>query len=460
MKPFWRSHRRLRFAAVAVALVLAIWQVGSVLAQAPVPNPLAPTKNPPGAPIPGVDLTANGPAASIHGDPGHGRVLFATNCAACHNDRGIGGLPNPGSDDGTIPPVNPLDPGFLEQSGGDPAKFAQAIDVFVQHGSRPAGENPQQSMVAWGDRKLLSQSDIADVEAYVMSLNGVYWPDRWAPPAEVRVKAQLDPDFDEITYEITLVNHSAGTLGNLDLTDTLPPGLSYQTSFIPGPGQNEGKVVGATVEWNNQDGVPQGGTLGPFVIIVNRLSRDIPPNVVQLGFTWTSFDGTLFHSTAVSAPAVPSRPQGTPVPTVAAPGAPTPILRIPTVTPTPKPTEEVESPSVKATETASVPTRVPPTPVPVARVPQTFGDQIVQPSDDATTWGYAPSSITVHVGDSVSWTNGGPLQHTVTADDGSFDSGLLDAGASFSFTFSTAGTFSYHCAPHPWMKGTVVVQGS
>ena len=362
MKLFWRSHRRLRLLGVAVALVVAIWQVGSVLAQVPVPNPLAPTNNPPGAPIAGVDLTANGPAASIHGDPGRGRTLFATNCAACHNDRGVGGLPNPGSDDGTIPPLNPIDPGFLEQAQGDPAAFAQAVDVFVQHGSRPTGSNPQQSMVAWGDRKLLSQSDIADVEAYVLSLNGVYWPERWAPPAEVRVKAQLDPDDDEITYEITLVNHGAATLGNLDLVDTLPPDLTYQTSYFPSPGQNEGKVVGTSVQWNNLTGVPQGGTLGPFVIVANRQARTIPPNVAQLGFTWAASDGTRYHSTAVSPPAVPSRSQNVPSP-VAAPGAPpTPTLGVPTATPTVRPTEESESPAAKATETVLVPTRVPATP--------------------------------------------------------------------------------------------------
>jgi hypothetical protein len=45
----------------------------------------------------------------------------------------------------------------------------------------------------------------------------------------------------------------------------------------------------------------------------------------------------------------------------------------------------------------------------------------------------------------------------VTADDGSFDSGTLNPGASFSQTFSTAGTFTYHCAIHPRMTGTIVV---
>lgn len=262
-------HKRQKLLLVSIGIIVSLvaWTASVVFAAVPQPNPLAPLTpgaNPYFAPVPGADLTQNGPAASIHGDPGKGRVLFAKNCVTCHNDRGIGNIPNPGSSDGTVPPLNPLDPGFLDQSKGDPAVFAQAIDVFIQHGSRPAGDNPQLSMVGWGDHKLLSQTDLADIEAYVMQLNGVYWPDRWAPPAEVRMTAQRDVDGDEILYTITLVNHSAGVLSGLDLIDTLPSGLSYGDSSFPTAGQNPGKVVGSSVEWNNQGGVPQGGDARSF----------------------------------------------------------------------------------------------------------------------------------------------------------------------------------------------------
>jgi predicted lipoprotein with Yx(FWY)xxD motif/plastocyanin len=67
-------------------------------------------------------------------------------------------------------------------------------------------------------------------------------------------------------------------------------------------------------------------------------------------------------------------------------------------------------------------------------------------------------SVTIKVGSSVTWTNNDSVAHTVTADDGSFDSGNLDAGKTFSFTFTKAGTFTYHCAIHPNMTGTIVVQ--
>ena len=53
----------------------------------------------------------------------------------------------------------------------DPKLFAMNVDLFVEHGSTPAGPNPTFSMIAWGDKKLLTAQQIADVIAYVMSLN-------------------------------------------------------------------------------------------------------------------------------------------------------------------------------------------------------------------------------------------------------------------------------------------------
>jgi plastocyanin len=73
---------------------------------------------------------------------------------------------------------------------------------------------------------------------------------------------------------------------------------------------------------------------------------------------------------------------------------------------------------------------------------------------------FRPRSVTVNVGDTVTWTNNGDQPHTATADDGSFDTGNLRTGASGSHTFDSPGTFSYICKPHPFMKGTVEVRGS
>jgi plastocyanin len=71
---------------------------------------------------------------------------------------------------------------------------------------------------------------------------------------------------------------------------------------------------------------------------------------------------------------------------------------------------------------------------------------------------FTPATVTIKVGGTVTWTNNGPSTHTVNADDGSFDSGSLSQGKTFSHTFQTAGTFSYHCSPHPFMKANVVVE--
>ncbi len=70
---------------------------------------------------------------------------------------------------------------------------------------------------------------------------------------------------------------------------------------------------------------------------------------------------------------------------------------------------------------------------------------------------FTPATITIHVGDTVTWTNQGPSPHTATASDGSFNTGVLQKGQSASHTFTRAGTFAYTCGIHPFMHGTVVV---
>ncbi len=71
---------------------------------------------------------------------------------------------------------------------------------------------------------------------------------------------------------------------------------------------------------------------------------------------------------------------------------------------------------------------------------------------------FTPASVTIKVGESVTWTNEDSTNHTVVADNGEFTSDQLANGATFSFTFDKAGTYLYHCSIHPSMKGTVIVQ--
>lgn len=73
---------------------------------------------------------------------------------------------------------------------------------------------------------------------------------------------------------------------------------------------------------------------------------------------------------------------------------------------------------------------------------------------------FDPSSVTVTVGDSVTWSNQDGVPHTATADDGSFDTGNIAGGTTASVTFATAGTFTYICAIHRQMSGTIVVEAA
>ena len=67
--------------------------------------------------------------------------------------------------------------------------------------------------------------------------------------------------------------------------------------------------------------------------------------------------------------------------------------------------------------------------------------------------------VTVKRGATVTWTNDDDIPHTVTADDKSFKSRVLDSGQSFSFTFAKPGEFGYFCSLHPHMTGKVIVRG-
>ena len=70
---------------------------------------------------------------------------------------------------------------------------------------------------------------------------------------------------------------------------------------------------------------------------------------------------------------------------------------------------------------------------------------------------YVPPALTVAAGTTVRFVNDDGEAHTVTASDKSFDSGGLDTGEAWSHRFTSAGTFPYFCAVHPYMHGTVVV---
>jgi cytochrome c len=109
-----------------------------------------------------------GKALSLTGDVKNGEKVFADKCAVCHGDQGKGGVTNPGSDDTTIPALNPIDETLINK---DPKVFAANVDLFIEHGSTPEGDNPTKVMLPFGDTQILQPQEIADVIAYVISLN-------------------------------------------------------------------------------------------------------------------------------------------------------------------------------------------------------------------------------------------------------------------------------------------------
>lgn len=72
---------------------------------------------------------------------------------------------------------------------------------------------------------------------------------------------------------------------------------------------------------------------------------------------------------------------------------------------------------------------------------------------------FTPTAVSAKVGDVITWTNNGAAQHNPTLDDGSCQTDPINAGATGSLTFSKAGTFLFHCAIHPSMKGTITITG-
>ena len=88
---------------------------------------------------------------------------------------------------------------------------------------------------------------------------------------------------------------------------------------------------------------------------------------------------------------------------------------------------------------------------------EAFGSTIVVIRDFA----FDPATVRVRPGTKVTWVNCGPQgdeSHTSTANQGAWSSPLLAPGATFTQTFATAGSFPYHCTPHPGMTGTVTVE--
>jgi len=71
---------------------------------------------------------------------------------------------------------------------------------------------------------------------------------------------------------------------------------------------------------------------------------------------------------------------------------------------------------------------------------------------------FVPATITISAGQSITWTNTDPVDHTTTGNNNAWDSGAMLPNATFSMTFAQPGTYAYECTIHPFIRGTVIVQ--
>jgi plastocyanin len=99
-----------------------------------------------------------------------------------------------------------------------------------------------------------------------------------------------------------------------------------------------------------------------------------------------------------------------------------------------------------------------PKPEPEPQKPKPIAVKAAPGSVQMRDFNFSPATITVNVGEAVTWVNAGEEPHNAVGDD--FSTALLDPGKSGSKSFSSAGSFSYICTVHPQMKGTVKVVGA
>jgi plastocyanin len=86
------------------------------------------------------------------------------------------------------------------------------------------------------------------------------------------------------------------------------------------------------------------------------------------------------------------------------------------------------------------------------------GTSVTDTNVSISGYAFKAPKVTIAAGTAVVWKNADDDPHTVTADDGSFDSKGLGQGDTFRYVFAKAGTYPYHCSAHPYMKGVVVVE--
>jgi plastocyanin len=99
-----------------------------------------------------------------------------------------------------------------------------------------------------------------------------------------------------------------------------------------------------------------------------------------------------------------------------------------------------------------------PTPAPVISSGPTVTTNIPAGASGLRAAAFGANPLVVSLGTTVVWQNNDTIAHTSTSDGSGWNSGTIGPGQSFRFTFTSPGTFPYHCSIHPDMLGTVTVQ--
>ena len=117
-----------------------------------------------------------------------------------------------------------------------------------------------------------------------------------------------------------------------------------------------------------------------------------------------------------------------------------------------------------AAPAATAPTPAPAGSEPAASAPAAGGGGCTTSSEAGAVqvgienFTFSPGEVTAAVGETITWTNADSAPHTATLDDGSCDTGNIAQNASAGLVFDAAGSYPYHCAIHPNMKGTITIQ--
>jgi plastocyanin len=239
----------------------------------------------------------------------------------------------------------------------------------------------------------------------------------------------------------TIVVTGGAATANPTATATAPPGGATapasasvsmaNRAFSPG---NVSIAAGGTVTWTNNDGASHTATAN---------DRSWDSGILRQGGTFSRTFPTAgafsylceLHPEMTGTVTVSGTPSATATPS-------------PTATATPTATSTA-TPSPTATASAA-PTAAATTPATAAAAAANVAAGIV---DNA----FAPAALAISAGDTVIWTNNGRALHTVTADDASFDSGMLRAGQSFAHRFDRPGSLRFTCIVHPEMVGMLTV---